>query len=124
MVIYGRSEAFDAKFENDELIQKARQHEEHNKVYATLFQGMVFHLYPETPRQSLEFVIVSFGGRLGDAAHATHIVTERQPKEVTSQKEFVQPQWVYDCVNQLKVLGTREYGPDRVSTRKNASHLS
>lgn len=67
---------------------------------AKLFENCVFFLFSEVPRYSLEFVILSFGGKVYwrnenfeyDESHEdiTHVITDRDPK-------------------QLKILNNREY---------------
>ncbi|KAI9352208.1 Pescadillo N-terminus-domain-containing protein [Obelidium mucronatum] len=89
-----------------------------------LFHSCVFFLSREVPRQSLEFVIKSFGGKVGwpetsgsgadvaeNDATITHQIIDRPivAGAATTTRDFVQPQWVYDCVNAGKILKTKGY---------------
>ena len=66
------------------------------------------------PRYSLEFVIASFGGNVsweatgdagagpypGDDTRITHHIADRPSLSQTFDgRHYVQPQWVYDCIN-------------------------
>ncbi|KAJ3030371.1 UNVERIFIED_CONTAM: mRNA-binding ribosome synthesis protein nop7 [Siphonaria sp. JEL0065] len=89
-----------------------------------LFHSCVFFLSREVPRQSLEFVIKSFGGKVGwpETSGSGANVAENDPT-ITHQivdrpivaganhgtRDFIQPQWVYDCVNAGKILRTKGY---------------
>eukprot|EP00771_Trimastix_marina_P002145 gnl/Trimastix_PCT/326.p1 GENE.gnl/Trimastix_PCT/326~~gnl/Trimastix_PCT/326.p1 ORF type:complete len:887 (-),score=347.50 gnl/Trimastix_PCT/326:27-2687(-) len=74
-----------------------------------LFDGLVFFLGRETPTYSLEFVLLSCGARVawdGPGSpykitddRITHQVVDRPLKERLLTRTYVQPQWVYDCVN-------------------------
>ncbi|KAK6159547.1 hypothetical protein DH2020_006861 [Rehmannia glutinosa] len=85
-----------------------------------LFKNMKFFLSREVPRESLLFVIPAFGGTVsweGEGApfeesdHSiTHQVVDRptQGRKFLS-REYIQPQWVYDCVNARMILPTEKY---------------
>ena len=73
-----------------------------------LFSSCVFWLSRETPRDSLEFVIKAFGGQMAtdDAdARITHHISDRP----LPNNGYIQPQWVYDCINSQKLLKTEGY---------------
>ncbi|KAI8609598.1 Pescadillo N-terminus-domain-containing protein [Chytriomyces sp. MP71] len=90
-----------------------------------LFGNCVFFLSREVPRNSLEFVIKAFGGRVGWPATSgagasvaetdgsvTHQIVDRPlgaGETRHSQREYVQPQWVYDCVNAGRLIKTKGY---------------
>jgi len=88
----------------------------------SLFEGCKIFLSREVPRTSLEFVITCFGGEVsweGDDApfpvtlHSiTHQIVDRsiQQGEYIS-RDYVQPQWVYDCVNEQLLLPVSDYLP-------------
>ena len=93
-----------------------------------LFSKCVFYLSREVPRDSLEFVIRASGGQLGwDAVlgadsplsesdpRITHHLIDRPAltpvqKTYEGKREFVQPQWIYDCVNTRALLKIRGLG--------------
>lgn len=77
---------------------------------------MHFYLSTEVPRYSLEFVILAMGGTITydfDPKNQTitHVITDREKPnvQVVASKEYVQPQWLYDCVNFKKLLNVKEY---------------
>ncbi|KAJ8322693.1 mRNA-binding ribosome synthesis protein nop7 [Batrachochytrium dendrobatidis] len=105
---------------------------EHAKS-ARLFSSCVFWLPREVSRNSLEFIIKSFGGKVGwDASSGsgspyqisdsciTHHVCDR-PVQTVGQlpigverfesREYIQPQWVYDSVNAGRLIKTAGYHP-------------
>jgi len=83
-----------------------------------------FYLSREVPTESLVFVIKSFGGRVifeGDESGLgvnceilTHHVVDR-PVQAHKflEREYVQPQWVYDSCNNGTLLPTFEYLPGK-----------
>ncbi|KAL2913664.1 mRNA-binding ribosome synthesis protein nop7 [Polyrhizophydium stewartii] len=98
-----------------------------------LFSSCVFWLSREVPRYSLEFVVKSFGGQIGwDATSGagspfdmsdpriTHHICDRpveKPGELPAgvprfeSREYIQPQWIYDCVNAQRLVKTAGYHP-------------
>ncbi|GAA5942263.1 hypothetical protein JCM3775_001371 [Rhodotorula graminis] len=97
-----------------------------------LFAPYFFFLSREVTRPTLEFVIRSFGGRVGwdpvlgagspykeDDARITHHVLDRPviPETAAShpgKRAYVQPQWVVDCVNKKTLLPADAYKPGAV----------
>ena len=92
---------------------------------ALLFNGLHFYLSREVPVQSLLFVLnsnsastVSYPRTVASMSpfeqsdtRITHEIVDR-PHLATryANRIYVQPQWVYDCVNQGKLLDIRDYG--------------
>ncbi|KYQ91654.1 hypothetical protein DLAC_07430 [Tieghemostelium lacteum] len=85
-----------------------------------LFDGFVFYLNREVPKHMLEFIITSFGGKVswegGDYAEnddkITHQIVDRKSLEkLYPTREYIQPQWVFDSVNNRYLLPVQEYGP-------------
>ena len=106
----------------DSIISKSQD----DKKFSSLFLGCKFYLNREVPRYALEFVIRSFGGRVGwddtvgsaspfkvDDAEITHHIIDRPsiaPElKAFDKREFLQPQWVFDCINAGKILNTDGY---------------
>ncbi|XP_050367996.1 pescadillo homolog [Argentina anserina] len=96
-----------------------------------LFKDMKFFLNREVNRESLLFVIPAFGGIVswkGDGApfeeddtSITHQIVDRPLQhELIEGRKYVQPQWIYDCVNVKKILPTRDY----LAGRELPPHLS
>ncbi|KAJ1833369.1 mRNA-binding ribosome synthesis protein nop7 [Coemansia sp. RSA 2711] len=86
-----------------------------------VFSGHVVFLSREVPRSSLEFVLRASGARVGWAGAAGSAYAEND-RLVTVQisdrpqqghrfldREYVQPQWVYDSVNAGRLLPTAAY---------------
>eukprot|EP00035_Acanthoeca_spectabilis_P037353 m.44761 g.44761 ORF g.44761 m.44761 type:complete len:636 (+) comp8571_c0_seq1:206-2113(+) len=109
-----------------ENIEEAKIAAAAREKFATLFKGKYFFLGRETPRYSLEFVIPAFGGTVSwegvgddelgsgpfgpDDKRITHHVVDR-PKldKQRVDRHYVQPQWIYDCINCQKLLPTAPY---------------
>jgi pescadillo protein len=97
-----------------------------------LFSGLVFFLNREVSQEWLQFCIVSYGGKVGwegeqspysvDDARVTHHVIDRpiQGLQLAKTREYVQPQWIFDCINAKLRLSVELYKPGR----KLPPHLS
>uniref|UniRef100_A0A6B2L0A1 Pescadillo homolog n=1 Tax=Arcella intermedia TaxID=1963864 RepID=A0A6B2L0A1_9EUKA len=106
----------DAFFADDEMMKMRKQQE----VYENLFEKCHFWLSRETPKDSIEFIIKCFGGKLsweGNGTHddptITHEVVDR-PKILGDKiisREYIQPQWVYDSINTKILLPAADYAP-------------
>lgn len=106
--------------ENMEAREKELKQEENSKK---LFEGLKFFLNREVPRESLAFVIRSFGGEVSwdksicigstyDVVDETitHQVVDRPSIDKQYINRFyIQPQWVYDCVNAKILLPVEDY---------------
>jgi pescadillo protein len=104
--------------------ESEEEEEEVEKQDPKLFQKCVFWISREVPRYSLEFVITAMGGQCGwdatsgsgspftiDSEKITHVITDRPNVQMVQGKEYLQPQWVYDCVNQQGLVNTKGYHP-------------
>lgn len=91
----------------------------------TLFKDIKFFLSREVPRESLLFVIPAFGGIVswdGEGApfketdqSITHQIVDRPTQgHKFLSREYVQPQWIYDCVNARILLPVEEYIVGRI----------
>ena len=127
--------------ESVNMFDKIKNDDENRLKYGTLFSGLVFFLHREVPRESLDFIIRAFGGQIGweecapekvditgeiepivlksspfteNDPRITHHVVDR-PLGSTSRhylsRHSIQPQWIYDCVNQLALLPVSLYAP-------------
>eukprot|EP00850_Spirogloea_muscicola_P021137 SM000238S08038 [mRNA] locus=s238:669:5101:+ [translate_table: standard] len=90
-----------------------------------VFQGFVFFLAREVPRESLLLVIRAFGGIAswdGDGApfqeadeSITHQVVDRPTQgHRFLSRDYVQPQWIFDSANACIALPTNDHGPGLV----------
>ncbi|KAH3669073.1 hypothetical protein OGAPHI_001669 [Ogataea philodendri] len=96
---------------------------------STLLSKFVFYLGREVPVDTLEFVILSAGGRViseaaldeaklngsavnVDLSAVTHQIVDR-PKVANKVqgRTYVQPQWVFDCLNKGELLNVSDYAP-------------
>lgn len=91
-----------------------------------LFSKFVFYIGREVPVDVLEFVILSAGGKVIseasldelsnskdiDLSHVTHQIVDR-PKilKKVQGRTYLQPQWVFDCVNKSTLLNVSDYAP-------------
>ena len=76
-----------------------------------LFSGLVFYLQSEVPKKSIGFVIETLGGLLVEDVNderITHQVGERG-QHLKIEREYIQPQWIFDCVNENYLLPCGEY---------------
>ncbi|CAI5471142.1 unnamed protein product [Closterium sp. Yama58-4] len=105
--------------------EEGDEDDEETRACRRLFKGLVFFLGREVPREPLLFVIRAFGGRAsweGEGAPApesddsiTHQVVDRpQQKHRILSREYVQPQWVFDCANARILLPSAPYAPGLV----------
>jgi len=102
--------------EDDEIVEPPHP-------MSKLFLNCKFLLNRETPIPSLEFCIKSCGGQVSwacdegfvapfDDAAATHSVVDRPSiGQVVLNRNYVQTQWVYDCVNTGILLPVDDYQP-------------
>ena len=78
----------------------------------------------EVPIQSLEILILSAGGSVYTEEGAvkegsksiTHQIIDRDMniRKIYKNREYIQPQWVYDSLNNLFLLPTTPYAPGKV----------
>eukprot|EP01130_Rhizamoeba_saxonica_P002645 TRINITY_DN12407_c0_g1_i1.p1 TRINITY_DN12407_c0_g1~~TRINITY_DN12407_c0_g1_i1.p1 ORF type:complete len:573 (-),score=166.70 TRINITY_DN12407_c0_g1_i1:15-1568(-) len=90
-------------------------------IYKNLFKGCVFWIGRENPKESLEFIIKSLGGNVYwdgigktiDYEEITHQIIDRNGavRNPILSREYVQPQYVYDCINAKCILPTEKYQP-------------
>lgn len=97
-----------------------------------LFSPYTFWLSRETSRPIFEFLVRSFGGKIGwpatsgsgspfdeDDESITHVIIDRpavaKPNETDEERErkrrrkYIQPQWIVDCINAGRVLLEEPY---------------
>jgi pescadillo protein len=92
------------------------------KPVGELFANLKFFVAREVPRDALQFIILCCGGQVSwEGEHApypesdesiTHHVVDR-PSQTHRflSRQYVQPQWVADCVNARFLLPVDEYLP-------------
>lgn len=105
--------------------KKIVEREEETKKLKSLFKGCVFYISREIPREVFETIIASCGGLFGDDSdnssfkeddnRITHYVVDKPAEFVNfiKNKEYVQPQWIFDCVNKKKIIPVAPYAPGK-----------
>ncbi|ODV83276.1 hypothetical protein CANARDRAFT_30055 [[Candida] arabinofermentans NRRL YB-2248] len=96
---------------------------------STLFNNFIFYIGREVSIDILEFVILSAGGKIiseaaldelklngskeeYDLSSITHQIVDR-PK-ITNKiqgRTYLQPQWIFDCINKSTLLNVSDYAP-------------
>lgn len=107
----------------DAKIREMQEESKREVRLRTLFRGLKFFINREVPREPLVFVIRCFGGEVswqGDLFPGatfpetdetiTHQIVDRPStdKQYIS-RDYIQPQWVFDSVNQRALLPTNKY---------------
>ncbi|CAJ1783717.1 unnamed protein product [Sphenostylis stenocarpa] len=101
------------------------EEDQDTKEFKKLFKNMKFFLSREVPRESLLFVIPAFGGIVsweGEGApfgesdqSISHQIVDRETQgHRFLSRDYVQPQWVYDCINARIILPTENYLVGRI----------
>ncbi|XP_051021158.1 pescadillo homolog [Acomys russatus] len=102
-----------------------RKELEAQEKHKKLFESLKFFLNREVPREALAFIIRSFGGDVSwdkslcigatyDVTDSciTHQIVDRPGQQTPIiGRYYVQPQWVFDCVNARLLLPVAEYFP-------------
>nr|AGG84230.1 pescadillo [Nicotiana benthamiana] len=110
------------------LVQNAAESDEDDsetRKCKALLKDVKFFLSREVPRESLLFVIPAFGGIVswdGEGApfketdqSITHQIVDRPTQgHKFLSREYVQPQWIYDCINARILLPVDEYVVGRI----------
>ncbi|CAK9297632.1 unnamed protein product [Gordionus sp. m RMFG-2023] len=104
-----------------------------------LFQNLRFFLNREVPKDALTFIIKSFGGVVSwpdscgigftydqNNEKITHQIVDRNNdqdgRKIFRNRYYIQPQWVFDCVNAQKLLDVQPYFPS--TTQELPPHTS
>lgn len=112
--------------------KKISKNDENEKKLKNLFKGLIFYIGREVPIEIFETVIASCGGLFGDESEnsafkeddkrITHYIVDRPPNgiDMRPNKEYVQPQWIFDCINKKSLVPVSGYAPGK----KLPPHLS
>jgi len=112
----------DSKLEQAKLLQQSTIN------LQKLFDGLRFFLGREVPRKSLTFIIRACGGQVSWSAQTfagsaykeedvqiTHQIVDRPSVEMKYlNRRYIQPQWVYDCINARTLLPVNNYLPGAI----------
>lgn len=108
--------------EEVQAMQKKSQAERRQR---DVFHGLVVFVGREVPFDPLYFCLRACGAEVGwprdgspckeDADHITHHVIDRPLEQVAVRpgREYVQPQWVFDCLNEGLLLPIADYAPGK-----------
>jgi pescadillo protein len=109
------------EFKQTPEMQLLNQKEEQMKRQRELFNKCTFLLNRETPIYILQYLILSFGGSYATEEDVEYLKTHKITHHVIdrpltgikldSTKEYVQPQWIADSLNNLFLLPTQAYRP-------------
>jgi pescadillo protein len=115
------------KTSGDSLVQPSK----YSSPTSTLFSKFIFYVGREVPLDILELCILSCGGQIVseiamdelrmsnpgefnklDLSNITHQICDR-PKvnEKVPGRTYIQPQWVFDCINKSELLPVNSYAP-------------
>ncbi|KAL9929466.1 pescadillo homolog [Glossina fuscipes fuscipes] len=89
----------------------------------SLFKGLKFFINREVPREPLVILLRSFGARVSwDSTVFSGATFDESDETITHQivdrpslnkqyisRDYIQPQWVFDCVNKRQLLPTSKY---------------
>uniref|UniRef100_A0AAQ5Z4F2 Pescadillo homolog n=1 Tax=Amphiprion ocellaris TaxID=80972 RepID=A0AAQ5Z4F2_AMPOC len=109
--------------EDMEKMEAREKEQKQQEAQRKMFQGLKFFLNREVPRESLAFVIRCFGGEVSwdksicigstydvtDETITHHIVDRPNIDKQYINRYYIQPQWVYDCVNAKILLPVEDY---------------
>ena len=96
---------------------EAKENETEYTGERPLFGDLVFTISHEVPRNAVAFVIKSLGGRIiwdeeSSDPKITHTIMDRPEIENRFlNRKYVQPQWVFDCLNKKQILDAGLYQP-------------
>lgn len=104
-------------------IIKMRNELQTSKNLKDLYKGLKFFINREVPREPLVFIIRCFGGEVSwdgqlfagatfteNDETITHQIVDRPTLgDKYISRDYIQPQWVFDCVNQVELLPTNKY---------------
>uniref|UniRef100_A0A665X2W2 Pescadillo homolog n=1 Tax=Echeneis naucrates TaxID=173247 RepID=A0A665X2W2_ECHNA len=114
---------FPVEGEDTEKMEAREREQKQQEAQKKLFEGLKFYLNREVPRESLAFVIRCFGGEVSwdksvcigskyevtDETITHHIVDRPNVDKQYINRYYIQPQWVYDCVNAKIRLPVEDY---------------
>jgi pescadillo protein len=82
-----------------------------------VFESCTFYLGREVPDKQLRFLIESFGGSIAsdeNNANITHQVVDRpNVPDRRADRDYVQPQWIFDCANKRELIHVEPYEPGK-----------
>lgn len=116
------------KFLESEDLKKIEEKKQRMDKLRVLFKPYVFYISREVSKEVFGLAILSSGGVYGDDSsnsafeeddpRITHYIVDRpfESLDIKKNKEYIQPQWIFDCINSNSILSTDNYGPQRKIT--------
>jgi pescadillo protein len=117
----------DKEFQQNETVRKMIDWNSSKKT--NLFNGFVFFISREVRKNIFEFLAKSYGAKVVWSEdnfdseeykneEITHVISDRKlenikDRERYANREFVQPQWICDCINFNHLLKVRDYLPGK-----------
>lgn len=114
----------DVNVDSDEWKKIMKKHDDQQRI-KTLFENLVFYISREVPKEIFAMVIANCGGTFADDSdnsaykeddkRITHYIVDRplEGLKMVKNKEYVQPQWVFDCLNKGALLPVADYAPGK-----------
>ncbi|KAJ8415287.1 hypothetical protein AAFF_G00422670 [Aldrovandia affinis] len=93
---------FPTEGEDPETLEAREKQLRAQDAQKKLFEGLKFFLNREAPREPLAFVLRCFGAEVVDRPNADQQYINRY---------YIQPQWVFDCINAKLLLPVVDYFP-------------
>lgn len=114
---------FPTEEEDMETMEAREKEQKQQEAQKKLFEGLKLFLNREVPRESLAFLIRCFGGEVSwdksvcigstydmtDETITHHIVDRPNIDKQYINRYYIQPQWVYDCINAKLLLPVEDY---------------
>lgn len=114
---------FPAEGEDMEKMEAKEKEQKEQEAHKRLFEGLKFYLNREVPRESLAFVLRCFGAEVSwdkslciggtydvtDETITHQIVDRPNMDKQYINRYYIQPQWVFDCVNAKMRLPVEDY---------------
>ncbi|XP_036382618.1 pescadillo [Megalops cyprinoides] len=116
---------FPAEGEDAEALEAREKQQKEQEAQKRLFEGLKFFLNREVPREPMAFVLRCFGAQVSwdqslciggtydvtDQTITHQIVDRPNVDQKYINRYYVQPQWVFDCVNAKLLLPVADYFP-------------
>jgi len=114
---------FPSEEEDVETMQAREKEQKEEEAQKKLFEGLKVYLNREVPRESLAFILRCFGAQVSwdksvciggtfdvtDETITHQIVDRPDMDKQYLNRYYIQPQWVYDCVNAKVLLPVEDY---------------
>lgn len=106
-----------------EQMKKLKEKAAEERKLKNMFKGLKIFINREVPREPLVFLIRCLGGKVSwdktlfvgatfdetDETITHHIIDRPSISNKYISRDYVQPQWVFDCVNQRQLLPVNKY---------------